>query len=118
MTRPIQKEMFPNGDDLPLFSGTASSANVSTFAPTDIEVQPVLPLFDGNRVEATSVIDFLEKYYKKDRYTGRGAEYAAALLASHEKDFREYGYDIISHHDSVTGEVVAFFGKDNQSCAP
>ena len=66
-------------------------------------------MFKNNRVEADSVADFLERYYKKALYHGRGAEYAAGLLASHEKDFELYGYDIISHHDSVTGEVVAYF---------
>ena len=68
-------------------------------------------MFENNRVEAESVADFLEKYYKKARYHGHGVEYAAGLLASHEKDFELYGYDIISHHDSVTGEVVAYFGS-------
>ena len=68
-------------------------------------------MFENNRVDAESVSDFLDRYYKKDRYHGRGADYAAALLASHEHNFEVNGYDIISRHDSVTGEVVAFFGK-------
>lgn len=65
--------------------------------------------------DCRSVKDFLNRYYKPDRYTGRGEEYAAALLASYEKDVEDCGYTIISHHDSVTGGVVAYF-KEVPSC--
>lgn len=60
--------------------------------------------------DVATVAEFLRRYYKPDRYTGRGAEYAAVLLASHQADFDRDGFDIISHHDSVTGQVVAFYG--------
>jgi len=36
-------------------------------------------------------------------------QYAAVLLASHIEYLREHGYDIISHHDSVTGRLVSFY---------
>lgn len=62
------------------------------------------------QVQATSVADFLERYYKPDRYHGRGEEYAVVLLASHEADFACDGFDIISHYDSTTGQYVAYFG--------
>lgn len=68
-------------------------------------------MFENNRVEAESVRDFLKRYYKLGRYHGRGEECAAGLLASHEADFEQYGHDIISRHDSVTGQVVAYFGS-------
>jgi hypothetical protein len=71
-------------------------------------------LFEGRKVEATSVSDFLARFYRPERYTGRGEDYAAALLASHQMDFDRQGYDIISHYDSVTGQVVAFFGPEPQ----
>lgn len=61
-----------------------------------------------NEVQADSVKDFLERYYKPDRYRGRGEEYAASLLASHEARYQAYGYDLISRHDSVTGQAVYF----------
>jgi hypothetical protein len=67
-------------------------------------------LFADCAVEAASVADFLDRYYKPERYRGRGPEYAATLLASHEADFARGGFDLISHHDSVTGLTVAFFG--------
>jgi hypothetical protein len=66
------------------------------------------------RVAAASVADFLERYYLRDRYHGRGADYAAAVLASHERDFEAHGYDIISRHESVTGSVVALFSEPAQ----
>jgi hypothetical protein len=61
------------------------------------------------RVQAASVADFLDRFYKHDRYRGRGADYAAAVLASHQRDFERHGFDIISRHESVTGSVVAYF---------
>ena len=69
-------------------------------------------LFKKYAVPADSVEDFLNKYYKRDRYTGRGPEYAACLLASYKKDFEDDGFCMTSHHDSNTGEVVAFYGKE------
>lgn len=59
-------------------------------------------------VHAAGVEDFLNRYYKPDRFRGRGADYATALIASHVKYYHDYGYDFISHHDSVTGEIVAW----------
>ena len=72
--------------------------------------QQEAPAFWDKRVEAEDVADFLERFYRRDRYHGRGAEYAQGLLASHEDHFERFGYDIISRHDSKTGEVVAYFG--------
>lgn len=60
--------------------------------------------------DVTNISEFLARYYKRDRYTGRGDEYAAILLASHQRDFDAEGWDMISHHDSNTGEVVSFYG--------
>jgi hypothetical protein len=66
------------------------------------------------RVDAQDVADFLSRYYKPSRYTGRGPEYAAVLLASHQADFDRNGWDTISHYDSRSGEEVAFFGPLGQ----
>lgn len=68
------------------------------------------PLFYDKKVEASSVEDFLNRYYKPQRYQGLGKECAAAILKSHQSNFERNGYDIISRHDSVTGAVVAYFG--------
>ncbi len=69
-------------------------------------------LFVNDQVPAASVADFLNRYYKPERYHGRGAEYAAILLAAYEEDFAREGYVIISHHDNVTGKIVAYFGPE------
>ena len=68
-------------------------------------------LFDRYAVDAESVTDFLARYYRRERYAGRGADYAACLLRSYEGDFEELGICWISHHDNVTGDVVSFLGK-------
>ena len=67
--------------------------------------------FHKYMVPADSVSDFLDHYYKTDRYTGRGSEYATSLLKSYEKEYETRGYCFISHHDSKTGEIVAYYGK-------
>jgi hypothetical protein len=67
-------------------------------------------------VQADSLPDFMQRYYKPDRYHGRGEEYAAVLLAGHQEDFDRDGYDVISHWDSVTGQTVAFFGPHAHQC--
>jgi len=64
-------------------------------------------------VSAQSIEDFMTRYYKRDRYTGRGDDYAASLLASHREHYEQYGYDIISHHDSKTGDPVAWYGPED-----
>ena len=68
--------------------------------------------FEKNAVKAKSIKDFIDTYYKPSRSTGRGDDYYQALLRSHTADFARHGYDIISRHDSRTGEVVAYFGTN------
>lgn len=63
--------------------------------------------------DVTTVKEFLEKYYKHDRFTGRNKEipnYSDRLIRSYEEEFKKYGYCFISHHDSKTGEIVTFYG--------
>lgn len=55
-----------------------------------------------------TIEEFLEKYYKHERYQGRGEKYAESLLNNHKEVFLQEGVDWISHHDSVTGQVVSF----------
>jgi hypothetical protein len=69
-------------------------------------------LFYSARVEAESIADFLERYYKPDRYHGRGEDYAAILLASYQENYESNGYKAISHHDSATGRTVSYFGPN------
>ena len=60
--------------------------------------------------EVKTVSEFLARYYKQQRYAGRGEDFASALLKSHEEDFAKDGVDWISRYDSNTGEIVSFYG--------
>ena len=61
------------------------------------------------KVEADSVEDFLKKYYKPERYTDRGKEYAQHLLQKYKKELNEQGYCFISAHDCVMGRAAAYY---------
>lgn len=64
--------------------------------------------FKEYEVDADGIVDFLDRYYKPERFRGRGKEYATCLIESHQGDLDKHGYDIISHHDSITGKVVCY----------
>ena len=64
------------------------------------------------KVQAASVEDFRKRYTRPSAYQQRGAEYVAAVLESARRDLEKYGYTIISRHDSITGDVVAYYGKE------
>lgn len=56
-----------------------------------------------------SVEEFLDKYTKHDRHWGRGEDYALHRIASYTQEFEEDGFTFMSHHESKTGEVVAYY---------
>lgn len=66
-------------------------------------------VFKKYRVSASSIEDFRQRYTKPDRYAQRDPEYVAAVLQSAREDLDKYGFSIISSHDSITGEVVAYY---------
>ena len=61
------------------------------------------------RVQAASVEDFMQRYAKHQQ---RGSEYVSVVLDRMHQDMKKYGYTIISMHESVTGDVVAYYGND------
>ena len=63
-------------------------------------------------VPAASVEDFRRRYTKPDRLTARGPAYAAAVIQAAQEDFTRFGYTLISRHDSITGEIVAYYGPE------
>ncbi len=67
--------------------------------------------FKQYKVEADSVEDYLKKYTKQHQHEGRGAEYVACRIESHKAELNKYGFCFITHHDSVTGEIVAYYGR-------
>lgn len=81
-------------------------------------------LFKGDRVEAKNLDDFLNRYYKPDRYKGQdndnwgdlipvGKKYSDVVRESHQQDLDLYGIDWISSHDSVTGRIVSWYPREN-----
>lgn len=66
-------------------------------------------------VPAESVEDFCNKYHRRGAYHERGADYMECDLRSHIEEFEKYGYTIIPQGSSTTGDVVAYYGKDNHN---
>lgn len=58
------------------------------------------------QVHAESVGDYLNRYYKPDRYRGRGEKYEKELLKSYKEELKEKGYVITSHYDNVLGVFI------------
>ena len=66
--------------------------------------------FKKYKVEDCELLEeFMDKYYKHERYKGRGKEYAYNLFMSHRDYLLKYEFDFISKHDSITGRVVSFY---------
>jgi len=61
-------------------------------------------------VKAESIEDFLNRYTKPSRNEQRSSDYQEARIKSHTEDLEKYGYTFITHHDSVTGECVSYYG--------
>ena len=70
--------------------------------------------FKKYQVPASSVEDFRRRYTKPDRFAQRGPEYQAAVLQAARDDLAQFGYTIISRHDCVTGEVLAYNEPNEQ----
>ena len=70
--------------------------------------------FKKYQVPASSVEAFHCRYTKTDRFAQRAPEYQAAVLQAARDDLAQFGYTIISRHDSVTGEVLAYYEPNEQ----
>jgi len=75
----------------------------------------IAPKLNAVEVEADSVEAYLDRHYKPDRFRGRGEEYAAALIASYEREYAERGYCYTSHHDAVCGQSIVWYGPKGDS---
>lgn len=67
--------------------------------------------FKKYEVNADNLEEFLKRYTKHDRHEGRGEEYVKCRIKSHQEDLNKYGFTFITHHDSVTGETVSWYGN-------
>jgi len=65
--------------------------------------------FKKYEVEATDLASFCERYHKASAWHNRPADYREADYNGHLNDLAKYGYTIIPHHDSTTGEVVSYY---------
>lgn len=59
--------------------------------------------------DVSSVEEFLKKYTKHDRHEGRGKEYVESRINSYTEEFEKDGFTFMSHHESITGQVVSFY---------
>lgn len=77
---------------------------------TPLFSQPTAQPFAWAQVEAASVEDFIARYYKKARLFDQVfAGYTQTIIDRRKADLARQGYCIISRHESVTGETVAYF---------
>lgn len=58
--------------------------------------------------DCKSVEEFCHKYYKPERFTGRGEDYVKVVLKSNRDDLRKLGYACISEHCNITGKFIAY----------
>lgn len=65
--------------------------------------------FEVKIVEAESVSDYLNRYYKKDRLLNADNAYGpGTLLSIYELEYRVFGLVCTSHFDNITGEFIAW----------
>lgn len=67
--------------------------------------------FKKYEVKANSVEDFLKRYTKHNKHYGRGEEHVLIRIKSHTEELEKYGFTIITHHGSVTGDTVSYYGN-------
>lgn len=65
--------------------------------------------FKQYAVPAANVEDFLQQYSKHRAHAARDAEYVACRIVSYAREIEKYGFCFITHHDSTTGEIVAYY---------
>lgn len=65
-------------------------------------------------VKAESVEDFCDRFHKRNCFHERGKEYVECDLNDHKREFERYGFTMIPPYSSVTGDIVAYFGKGRE----
>lgn len=69
-------------------------------------------VFKKYQVHADSIEDFCTRYHQRRAYHNRGEEYMSADLEAHKADTKKDGFTFIPRHDSVTGEIAAYYPGD------
>ena len=62
--------------------------------------------FRAYEVQAANVEDFLQRYYRPERFAG----HERGLITSYTAELRADGFTFISRFDSVTGRTVSYYG--------
>jgi predicted GNAT family acetyltransferase len=71
--------------------------------------------FKKYAVQTNSIEDFCNKYHSHVAYLDRGKGYMKYDLQSHIKEFKENGYSIIPQGSSTTGDIIAYYGNQEQN---
>lgn len=66
--------------------------------------------------DVNTVEEFCKKYYKYDRFTGRGSDYMNCVIESNKNDLEEDGICFITKNDSITGGTVSFINEGGLIC--
>jgi len=69
--------------------------------------------FKEYEVKADNVEDFLKRYSKPKAHELRGKEYVEYRINSYKEELKKYGFCFITHHDSITGEIVSWYGNND-----
>ena len=67
--------------------------------------------FRKYEVRAANIEDFLARFTKHERHFGRGADYVKERIKSYENEFKNMGFCFMSRHESITGEIVSYYGR-------
>lgn len=53
---------------------------------------------------------FVRLHHRKDKQQDN-YDYSSADYEAHKRDIEKYGFTFIPHHESVTGNIVSYYGK-------
>lgn len=59
-------------------------------------------------VHAESLQEFIDRWHKPGKINNFNRE---ADYNGHKEDLEKYGFTIIPSHDSITGEIVSYYGR-------
>jgi phage terminase small subunit len=62
--------------------------------------------------DVNTIEEFCNRYYKYNSFKGRGKEHMEYVIKSDYEEIKRFGYCMITHHDSITGEIVTFYPKE------
>lgn len=64
-------------------------------------------------IDCDNIKEFAYTYRKSERFLQRGQEYVNLIMSIHLMELEDYGYTLISKHESTTGKAIAYIGKES-----